>query len=163
MWTWFQLLVFKISGTVCDQNPVFRILKHIVALGCFVVFMWSCYARNLLRFFFWYLDSCVLQVNKTLKSRKTYSWFNSIVLKLDLWLIILNYWLFCLLLHKIVMFVFLSFARASSDVIFCVLFVLVAIQCECTMLPFLSYYVFHFFAVTTTTMTTWASTTIIHL
>jgi len=52
---------------------------------------------------------------------KNYSWFNSIVPKLDLWLITLSSWLFCLLLHKIVAFVLLSFAWLSDDVIFYVL------------------------------------------
>jgi hypothetical protein len=33
---------------------------------CSIVFFCFCYARSLLRFFCWYLDSCVLQVSKTL-------------------------------------------------------------------------------------------------
>lgn len=41
---------------------------------------------------------------------------------------------------------FLNFARALGGVIFCVLFVLVVIQCECIMLHFLFCYVFHSFA-----------------
>jgi len=52
---------------------------------------------------------------------KNCSWFNSIVLELDLWLIALSSWLVCLLLHKIVAFVLLSFAWPSDDVIFYVL------------------------------------------
>jgi hypothetical protein len=44
-------LVFRISGTMCDQNPVFWILKHTIALLCFAMFPCSCYARNLSRFF----------------------------------------------------------------------------------------------------------------
>ncbi len=35
---------------MCDQNLVFGILKHIIALLCFVMFFCSCYAKNLLRF-----------------------------------------------------------------------------------------------------------------
>jgi hypothetical protein len=49
-------------------------------------------------------------------------------------------------MHKIVVFVLLNFDWALSDVIFCVLFVFVATQCECIVLPFLSCYVFHSFA-----------------
>ncbi len=48
-------------------------------------------------------------------------------------------------MHKIVVFILLNFVRALGDVIFCVLFVLVATQCECIMLPFLSCYVLHLF------------------
>jgi hypothetical protein len=36
---------------VCDQNPVFWILKHIQALLCFVVFLCFYYVMSLLRFF----------------------------------------------------------------------------------------------------------------
>jgi hypothetical protein len=60
------------------------------------------------------------------------------VLELDLWLIALGSWLFCLLLHKSVLFVLLNFARALGDVIFCVLFVHVTTECECIVLPFFS-------------------------
>jgi len=35
---------------VCNQNPVFWILKHTVALMCSDVFLCSCYATNLLTF-----------------------------------------------------------------------------------------------------------------
>jgi len=47
--------------------------------------------------------------------------------------------------------VLLSFARASNDMIFCVLFVHVTAQCDCTMLPILFCFVFCSFLGTTTT------------
>ncbi len=71
------------------------------------------------------------------------------MLKLDLWLITSNSWLFCLFLFKIVEFVLLSFAGASNDMIFYVLFVHVTAQCECIVLLFLYCFVFCSFVKTT--------------
>jgi len=52
---------------VCDQNLVFSIVKHTIALICFVVFL---LCKEFVEVFCWYLDSYVLQMSKTLKSRK---------------------------------------------------------------------------------------------
>jgi hypothetical protein len=46
----FQFFNVRVSGIVCDQNQFFWILKYIVALLCFVVFMCSSYAGSLLKF-----------------------------------------------------------------------------------------------------------------
>jgi hypothetical protein len=69
----------------------FEAHRSSIVFCCVYVFL---LCKEFIEVFFGYLDSCVLQVNRTLKSKKTYSLFSSIVLKLDLWLITLSYWLF---------------------------------------------------------------------